>query len=57
MSDKRFKMLVIVAVVVYALAPDLVPGPVDDIIVMILGYLVSSKKDTMENNIIDVEDI
>ena len=54
MSDKRFKMLVIVAVVVYALAPDLVPGPVDDIIVMILGYLVSSKKDTMENNIIDV---
>lgn len=42
--DNKFKILVLVALVLYVLAPaDLVPGPIDDVILCIV-YAMTNKK-------------
>lgn len=43
--DSKFKIIVLVALVLYVLSPtDLVPGPIDDIILCILYALANNKK-------------
>lgn len=45
MNDKLLKYLILAALVVYVVSPvDLLPGPVDDVIAILL-YLASNKKD------------
>lgn len=39
MDNRALKTLILVAVMAYAVLPDLQPGPMDDLIVMILGYI------------------
>lgn len=42
--DSKFKIIVLVALVLYVLSPaDLVPGPIDDIILCII-YAMANKK-------------
>ena len=43
--DSKFKIVVLVTLVLYVLSPaDLVPGPIDDIILCIVYALVNNKK-------------
>lgn len=42
--DEKFKLIVLVALVLYILSPvDLVPGPIDDLILCIV-YAMTNKK-------------
>lgn len=41
--DNKFKLLVLVALIIYTISPDPVPGPIDDIILWIV-YFMHQKK-------------
>ena len=47
MKDNKFKILVLIALVLYTLGPDPIPGPIDDAILWIV-YMMSSKKSIEE---------
>lgn len=45
MSDKTYGVLILAAMVIYFISPvDLVPGPVDDLIVIVAGAIAARKK-------------
>ena len=48
--DRKWKILITVLVVVYALCPDLLPGPIDDLLVIIAGLLANEKLALGETN-------
>ena len=37
------KIILIVLVILYVVSPDLAPGPIDDIIVILLGYATQKR--------------
>lgn len=39
MSDRAKKKLIILGIVIYWLFPDLFPGPIDDLIITIIGLM------------------
>ena len=41
--DNKFKILVLVALILYTLSPDPIPGPIDDAILWIV-YIMHQKK-------------
>ena len=41
--NNKFKLLVLVALILYTIAPDPIPGPIDDVILWIV-YAMNSKK-------------
>jgi len=56
--DGKFKFLLLVALILYVISPvDLVPGPVDDII-LCLAYVVTRKRISArtESDVIDADD-
>lgn len=46
MSDSTKKKLIILAIVAYWLFPDFFPGPVDDVIIAVIGLLYNKNKIT-----------
>ena len=56
--DDKFKFLLLVALILYVISPvDLVPGPIDDII-LCLAYVVTRKRIAArtESDVIDADD-
>lgn len=53
MNNKTIKILLLIVTIVYVFAPDLMPGPVDDIIVILLNLAAQKKLDTQ---VIDARD-
>ena len=43
--------IILIAVVVYAIIPDLVPGPVDDIMAMIVGYILRDENNAINRGV------
>ncbi len=44
MSKSVLKVLIILGVLAYAISPvDALPGPIDDLIVIILGYVINKR--------------
>lgn len=44
------KVLLCVAIIVYVFSPiDCIPGPIDDILVILLGYVANRKVETVQN--------
>ena len=48
-NEKFWKGAITLFVLVYCLAPDLFPGPVDDIVVIILGQMMKNRVTTQTN--------
>ena len=46
MNNKTIKILLLIVTIVYVFAPDLMPGPVDDIIVILLNLAAQRRLDT-----------
>lgn len=43
MNDRNLSLLVLILVILYAVSPDPCPGPVDDLIVLIMGFVARKK--------------
>ena len=43
MNGSAIRTIAVIAVALYFIAPDLLPGPVDDVIVAILAYMLTKK--------------
>lgn len=56
MNNKTVKMLIFIFMLIYVVAPDLFPGPVDDLIVILLG-IAAQKKDLAQNKDLLSEEI
>ncbi len=45
LKNKLFGVLILIAVIVYVISPlDFVPGPIDDVIVAVIGVALSKRK-------------
>ena len=43
MGDRVYRILITIFVIAYAILPDPVPGPIDDIIVIIIGHILKQR--------------
>ena len=53
MNNKTMRILLLIVTIVYVFAPDLMPGPVDDIIVILLNLAAQRRLDPQ---VIDARD-
>lgn len=46
MNNRTIKTMLLIFTIIYVIAPDLMPGPVDDLIVILLNMVMQNKLDT-----------
>lgn len=44
--NRMMKTLMVILIIAYAVAPDPIPGPVDDVTLAVLGYILNRRVST-----------
>lgn len=51
MANNGLKLLILIAVLIYVVSPvDFAPGPIDDAILMLIGYAATKKRRSLSGN-------